>query len=141
MALTNIRRLNIFKKNWFLLFKDVEALHINCSHPFQGRLFSEALGFRSWHFEAVVGMWKIWINEGRLFLCQRQLQKGEAKMIWQSREGIGGTQTPSIPSLPKTNIAPEDGWLTDYFHFGKTYFQGRVLLVSGRVRTGQLQEV
>ena len=27
-------------------------------------------------------------------------------------------------NLPETNIAPENGWLQDYFPFGKAYFQG-----------------
>ena len=26
-------------------------------------------------------------------------------------------------TLPKTNIAPENGWLEDYFPFGKANFQ------------------
>ena len=28
----------------------------------------------------------------------------------------------------------KNGWLEDYFPFGKAYFQGRLLLVSGRVK-------
>lgn len=82
MALTNIRRLNIFKKNRFLFLKHVDALHINCSHPFQGCLFSETLGFLSWHFEAVVGMWKVWVNEGRLFL---KAKENDLAKIWCER--------------------------------------------------------
>ena len=40
----------------------------------------------------------------------------------------------SIVPLPETNIfAPENGWLEYYFCIGKAYFQGRLLLVSGRV--------
>ncbi len=27
-------------------------------------------------------------------------------------------------TLPKTNIAPENGWLEYYFPFGMAYFQG-----------------
>ena len=27
-------------------------------------------------------------------------------------------------TLPETNIAPENGWLEDYFPFGMAYFQG-----------------
>ena len=27
-------------------------------------------------------------------------------------------------TLPETNIAPENGWLEDYFPFGKAYLQG-----------------
>ncbi len=27
-------------------------------------------------------------------------------------------------TLPKTNVAPENGWLEDVFPIGKTYFQG-----------------
>ena len=38
----------------------------------------------------------------------------------------------SSPTLPETNIAPEKGWLKDEFPFGMAYFQGRVLLISGR---------
>ena len=30
-------------------------------------------------------------------------------------------------TLPKTNIAPENGWLGDYFHCGKAYFRGRAV--------------
>ena len=30
-------------------------------------------------------------------------------------------------TLPETNIAPENGWLEDYFPFGKAYFQGRTV--------------
>ena len=38
-------------------------------------------------------------------------------------------------TLPKTNIAPENGWLEyDSFPLGMAYFQGLLLLVSGRVR-------
>ena len=33
---------------------------------------------------------------------------------------------------PETNIAPENGWLEDYFPFGMAYFQG-AMLVLGRV--------
>ena len=36
-------------------------------------------------------------------------------------------------TLPETNIAPENGWLEDYFPFWKAYFQGLLLLVLGRV--------
>jgi len=28
-----------------------------------------------------------------------------------------------VITLPETNIAPENGWLEDYFPFGKAYFQ------------------
>ena len=34
-------------------------------------------------------------------------------------------------TLPKTNIAPENGWLEDYFPFGKTYFRGYVSFREG----------
>ena len=27
-------------------------------------------------------------------------------------------------TLPETNIAPENGWLEDYFPLGMAYFQG-----------------
>ncbi len=38
-------------------------------------------------------------------------------------------------TLPETNFfAPENWWLGDYFPFGKAYFQGRLLLVSGRLK-------
>ena len=30
-------------------------------------------------------------------------------------------------TLPKTNIAPTNGWLEDYFPFGKVTFQGRTV--------------
>ena len=30
---------------------------------------------------------------------------------------------PDSLALPKTNMAPENGWLGNYFHFGKAYFQ------------------
>ena len=36
-------------------------------------------------------------------------------------------------TLPETNIAPENGWLEDYFPFGMAYFQGLWLLVLERV--------
>ena len=36
-----------------------------------------------------------------------------------------------ISTLPKTNIAPENGWLEDYFPFGKTYFRGYVSFREG----------
>ena len=26
-------------------------------------------------------------------------------------------------TLPETNLAPENGWLEDYFPFGEAYFQ------------------
>ena len=29
-----------------------------------------------------------------------------------------------INTLPETNIAPENGWLEDYFPIGEAYFQG-----------------
>ena len=32
--------------------------------------------------------------------------------------GVGGD------TLPETKIAPENGWLEDYFPFGMAYFQG-----------------
>ncbi len=35
--------------------------------------------------------------------------------------------------LPETNITPENECLEDYFPFGKAYFQGLLLLVSGKV--------
>ena len=38
-----------------------------------------------------------------------------------------------LVTLPETNIAPENGWLEDEFPFGMAYFQGFLLLVSGRV--------
>ena len=33
-------------------------------------------------------------------------------------------------------MAPENGWFEDYFPFGMAYFQGLLLLVSGRVVFG-----
>ena len=40
----------------------------------------------------------------------------------------------SFFTLPETNIsAPKNGWLEDYFPIGEAYFQGHLLLVSGRV--------
>ena len=36
-------------------------------------------------------------------------------------------------TLPKTNIAPTNGWLEYYFPIGEAYFQGLLPLVSGRV--------
>ena len=36
-------------------------------------------------------------------------------------------------TLPETNVAPENGWLEYYFPIGEAYFQGLLLLVSGRV--------
>ena len=51
-------------------------------------------------------------------------------MPFQSKKiGLGNGRI----TLPETNIAPENGWLEDYFPFGKAYFQVRLLLVSGRV--------
>ena len=43
-------------------------------------------------------------------------------------------EKPHGSTLPETNIAPENQWLEDYFPFGEAYFQGRLLLVSGRVK-------
>ena len=40
--------------------------------------------------------------------------------------------TMKIVTLPETNIAPKNGWLEYYFPSGEAYFQGRLLLVSGR---------
>ena len=41
-------------------------------------------------------------------------------------------------TLPQTNseFAPENGWLEYYFPIGEAYFQGLLLLVSGRVSFG-----
>ena len=38
-----------------------------------------------------------------------------------------------VHTLPETNIAPKNGWLEYYFPIGEAYFQGLLLLVSGRV--------
>ncbi len=38
-----------------------------------------------------------------------------------------------LPSLKLTAKAPENGWLEYYFPIGEAYFQGLLLLVSGRV--------
>ena len=35
---------------------------------------------------------------------------------------------------PKTNIAPENGWMEDEVPFGMVYFQVSLLLVSGKSR-------
>ena len=43
-------------------------------------------------------------------------------MLFQSHGEICSTNT-----LPETNIAPENGWLEDYFPFGKRYFQGQTV--------------
>ena len=40
---------------------------------------------------------------------------------------------PREKKLPETNIASENGWLEYYFPIGEAYFQGLLLLVSGRV--------
>ena len=29
-----------------------------------------------------------------------------------------------VGTLPETNVAPENGWLEDYFPVGEAYFQG-----------------
>ena len=34
-------------------------------------------------------------------------------------------------TLPETSIGPENGWLEDYFPFGKVTFQGYVKLQMG----------
>ena len=44
-----------------------------------------------------------------------------------------------IPSLKLTATTPENGRLEDQFPFGKTYFQGE-LLVSGRYLAAMLYE-
>ena len=36
---------------------------------------------------------------------------------------LGGSS--HFPSMKLTAKAPENGWLADYFHCGKAYFQGR----------------
>ena len=41
----------------------------------------------------------------------------------------------STHTLPETNMAPDNWWLEDEFPFGMAYFQGLLLLVSGRVST------
>ena len=41
-------------------------------------------------------------------------------------------------TLPKPDIAPENGWLGDYFHFGNV--QG-LCLFSGRVPTSELHGI
>ena len=42
---------------------------------------------------------------------------------------------------PKTNIAPENGWMEDEVPFGMVYFQVSLLLVSGRVGESKISEV
>ena len=51
----------------------------------------------------------------------------------------GPQKTKKKHTLPETNSKrPENGWLEDEFPFGKAYFQGLLLLVSGGVFPFQL---
>ena len=55
----------------------------------------------------------------------------------RQEDGVGKWSLPLPPqkigvSLPKTNIAPENGWLEDEFPFRMAYFSG-AMLVLGRV--------
>ena len=61
-------------------------------------------------------------------------------------DGVGSTRSYLDPpkntlTLPETNIAPENGWLEYYFPIGDACFQGRLPLVSGRVKQRSPQEV
>ena len=40
---------------------------------------------------------------------------------------------PELPPPPEANMAPENGWLEDYVHFGMRLFS-EAMFVSGRVR-------
>ena len=49
---------------------------------------------------------------------------------WLSPKGCGGRKSGKWSqrnTLPKTNIAPENGWLEDKFSFGMAYFQVRTV--------------
>ena len=50
------------------------------------------------------------------------------------------TVRPMDGTLLETNIAPKNGWLEYYFPIGEAYFQGLLLLVSGRVLDGDFQK-
>ena len=41
----------------------------------------------------------------------------------QVAEQVGELDVTNVVTQPKTNIAPENGWLEDYFPFGEAYFQ------------------
>ena len=46
----------------------------------------------------------------------------------------------ALYTIPLTNIAPENGWLEDYFLFGKAYFQVRtVSFREGKSFQGQVE--
>ena len=65
----------------------------------------------------------------------RDHKGGEDHLIGGGMWEVGYTQEfPWIYTLPETNIAPENGWLKDYFPFWDTMFSG-AMLVSGRVDT------
>ncbi len=56
----------------------------------------------------------------------------ETKYSWHLKDP--SINTLKIYTLPETNIAPENGWLEYYFPIGEAYFQGLLLLASGRVK-------
>ena len=42
----------------------------------------------------------------------------------ESKKSSTNLQNQKLGTLPETNMAPENGWLEDYFPVGMTYFQG-----------------
>jgi len=70
---------------------------------------------------------KIFVSEMRI----QELPSTAAEVLFRQLTASAETQMYYIPSL-KTNIAPEHGWLGDYFPFEKADFSGAMLVV-GRV--------
>ena len=60
------------------------------------------------------------------------LFNGSAKDKRRDEGGRDGNSC--MVTLPKTKIAPENGWLQDYFSFRKAYFQGYVSFRQGTTK-------
>ena len=78
----------------------------------------------------VANWWRMTCSEGHFSSrLKTSLAACNAK-----NSGVQNTQHVRIHHLFYTNIAPENWWLEYDFPIGEAYFQGRLLLVSGRVQ-------
>ena len=61
-----------------------------------------------------------------MFLYQKRCSKKHERLETHVQHIFGGDgpQFARHPTLPKTNIAPTNGWLEYYFPIGEAYFQG-----------------
>lgn len=117
---------------FFLGVQELETIFIHSlklSIAFENMSSQKKIHLPTINFQVVMLVFRGWyiqvISKAPKFLMSRMV----GEWIWCLVKKVKAFTTPTIrfngscnvfkTTLPKTNMAPENGWLEDYIHFGK----------------------